>query len=162
METFSALLAFVRGIHRPSVNSPHKGQWRGALMFSLIWVWINGWVKNCGAGDLGRHRAHHDVIVMVYACTAASEVASLSGLWFVHNKCSISMSERQDELLWSQECSGYKPYKHVYGELLLFQFCQCLHWCLLARPYPDDRCKCECRSKYKQNMEIYVDVARCI
>ena len=24
------------------VNSPHKGQWRGALMFSLIWVWING------------------------------------------------------------------------------------------------------------------------
>ena len=29
---------FVRGIHRPPVNSPHKGQWRGALMFSLIWV----------------------------------------------------------------------------------------------------------------------------
>ena len=28
---------FVRGIHRPPVNSPHKGQWRGALMFSLIW-----------------------------------------------------------------------------------------------------------------------------
>ena len=28
---------FVRGIHRSLVNSPHKGQWRGALMFSLIW-----------------------------------------------------------------------------------------------------------------------------
>ena len=27
---------FVRGIHRSQVNSPHKGQWRGALMFSLI------------------------------------------------------------------------------------------------------------------------------
>ena len=27
---------FVRGIHRFPVNSPHKGQWRGALMFSLI------------------------------------------------------------------------------------------------------------------------------
>ena len=27
---------FVRGIHRLSVDSPHKGQWRGALMFSLI------------------------------------------------------------------------------------------------------------------------------
>ena len=26
----------VWGIHRPPVNSPHKGQWRGALMFSLI------------------------------------------------------------------------------------------------------------------------------
>ena len=31
-----ALLAFVRGIHRLPVNSPHKGQSRGALMFSLI------------------------------------------------------------------------------------------------------------------------------
>ena len=29
---------FVRGIHLPPVNSPHKGQWRGALMFSLICV----------------------------------------------------------------------------------------------------------------------------
>ena len=29
---------FVRGIHRPPVNSPIKGQWRGALMFSLSWV----------------------------------------------------------------------------------------------------------------------------
>ena len=27
---------FARGIHRSSVNSPHKGQWRGALIFSLI------------------------------------------------------------------------------------------------------------------------------
>ena len=26
----------VRGIHRSTVNSPYKGQWRGALMFSLI------------------------------------------------------------------------------------------------------------------------------
>ena len=25
---------FVRGIHRLRVNSPHKGQWRGALLFS--------------------------------------------------------------------------------------------------------------------------------
>ena len=27
---------FVLGIHRSPVNSPHKGQWRGAVMFSLI------------------------------------------------------------------------------------------------------------------------------
>ena len=31
---------FVRGIHRSPVNSPHKGQWRGVLMFSLICAWI--------------------------------------------------------------------------------------------------------------------------
>ena len=27
---------FVRGIHLSPMNSPHKGQWRGALMFCLI------------------------------------------------------------------------------------------------------------------------------
>ena len=57
---------FVRRIHRSPVNSPHKGQWRGALMFSLICVWINGWVNNRAAGDLRRHRAHYDVTVITY------------------------------------------------------------------------------------------------
>ena len=55
---------FVRGIHRSPVNSPHKGQWRGALMFLWSAPWINGWVNNREAGDLRRHRAHYDVIVM--------------------------------------------------------------------------------------------------
>ena len=66
METFSVLLAIVREIHRSPMNFPHKGQWRGALMFSLICGWINGWVNNRGAGDLRRHRAHYDAIVMIY------------------------------------------------------------------------------------------------
>ena len=56
---------FVRGIHRSPVNSPHKGQWRGALMFSLIGAWLTGWVTNREAGDLRRHRVHYDVIVMM-------------------------------------------------------------------------------------------------
>ena len=56
---------FVRGIHRSSVNSPHKGQWCGTLMFSLIWAWINGWENNREAGDLIRHRAHYGVTVMI-------------------------------------------------------------------------------------------------
>ena len=34
---FSALRAFVWGIHRSPVDSPHKGQWRGALMFLLLY-----------------------------------------------------------------------------------------------------------------------------
>ena len=55
---------FVWGIHRSPVNSSHKGQWRGALMFSLICAWINGWVKNRDAGELRRHRTHYDVTVM--------------------------------------------------------------------------------------------------
>ena len=61
---FSRNWPFVRGIHRSPVNSLHKGQWRGPLMFSLICVWINDWVNNREAGDLRRYRAHYDVIVM--------------------------------------------------------------------------------------------------
>ena len=48
-----------------TVNSTHKGQWRGALVFSLIWARINSWGNNGDAGDLRRNRAHYDVIVMV-------------------------------------------------------------------------------------------------
>ena len=57
---------FVPGIHRSPMNSPQKGQWRGALMFSLICVWINGWVNSGEAGDLRRHRAHYGVTVMPF------------------------------------------------------------------------------------------------
>ena len=56
---------FVREIHRSPVNFPHKGQWRGALMFSLIYVWINDWVNNREAGDLRRQHGHYDVNVMI-------------------------------------------------------------------------------------------------
>ena len=55
---------FVRGIHRSPVNSPHKGQWREALVFSLICAWINAWVNDREAGDLRRHSAHYDVTVI--------------------------------------------------------------------------------------------------
>ena len=57
---------FVRVIHRSLVNYPHKGQWRGALMFSSICVWITGWVNNRVVGELRRYRAHSDVIVMKF------------------------------------------------------------------------------------------------
>ena len=46
------------------VNSSHKGQRPGALMFSLISVWINSYITNREAGDFRRYRAHYDVIVM--------------------------------------------------------------------------------------------------
>ena len=57
---------FVRGIHRSPVNSPQKGQCRGALMFLSSAPWINVWVNNRAAGDLRRHRTHYDVIVMLF------------------------------------------------------------------------------------------------
>ena len=86
METFSALLAFGWEIHRSPVNSPHKGQWRGALMFSLICAWLNGWVNNRAAGHLRRHRAHYDVIVLRYHksnFTLPSHRTLMLSLWFI-------------------------------------------------------------------------------
>ena len=54
---FPCYWPFVRGIH-------HKGQWCGALMFSLTYAWINGWVNHGEAGDLRCHHTHCDVTVM--------------------------------------------------------------------------------------------------
>ena len=48
------------------IRSPHKGQWRGAVIFSLICAWINAWVNNREAGHLRCYRAHYDVTVMVF------------------------------------------------------------------------------------------------
>ena len=67
MDTFSALQALCAGIHRSAVNSPHKGQWREALMLSFICAWINGWVNYRHAGDLRHHRSHDDVSAMLDA-----------------------------------------------------------------------------------------------
>ena len=65
---------FVRGIYRS-----HKGQWRGAfmfwIMFSFICAWINGWVNNREAGDLRRHRVHYDVTVMMIVLVALQDLS---------------------------------------------------------------------------------------
>ena len=55
---------FVRGIHRSPVDSPHKGQCHGALMFSFICTWTNGWANNPDIGDLRQHHAHYHFIVI--------------------------------------------------------------------------------------------------
>ena len=55
-----------KSVLRPNlstVDSPHKGQSRGALMFSLICAWRKACAKNWDARDLRRHCAHYDVTV---------------------------------------------------------------------------------------------------
>ena len=67
METFSASLAIGAG------NSPVTGEFPAhtkasdAELWCFLWSapWINGWVNIREAGDLRRHRAHYDVIVML-------------------------------------------------------------------------------------------------
>ena len=60
---------------------PHKGQWRGALMFSLICIWINGWVNNREAGNLRRYRVHYDVTVMPFYDLSTG---SFRRIYFIH------------------------------------------------------------------------------
>ena len=95
METFSVLRVLCAGNSPVTGEFPHKGQWYGAFMFSLIYAWINAWVNNRHAGDLRRHRAHYDVIVNCNELQYVSHVADpikvkcvpltrYATLWFAH------------------------------------------------------------------------------
>ena len=76
---FPRYWSFVRGIHRSPVN--HKDLWRGALMFSLIYIWINVWVNNCEACDLRRHHVHYDVTVMITPNNASDMMSPGTWIW---------------------------------------------------------------------------------
>ena len=65
METFSALLAIFAGNSPVISEFPAQRPVTRALMFSLICARINGWANNRDAGDLRRHHAHYDVIIMI-------------------------------------------------------------------------------------------------
>ena len=82
----------VRGIHRSPVNSSHKGQWRGALMF-LICAWINGKVNNRNAGELWRHRPHYDVTVMyTLLCCVIVIIIKIESMLYHLSLLSVSWS----------------------------------------------------------------------
>ena len=88
---------FVLGIHRWPVTSPHKGQWRWTLMFSLVCVWINSRLNNREAGDLRRSRADYDVFVMrsqishwtflIWHDSYIHIIATSNRKWFASRKC---------------------------------------------------------------------------
>ena len=63
---FPCCWPFVRGIHRSPVDSPHKDQWREALMSSLICVWTNDWANNRDRDNFRRHQAHYDLTVRAH------------------------------------------------------------------------------------------------
>ena len=83
METFSALLAL----------SADKDQWHGALMFSMIYAWINDWENNREAGDLRRHRGLYDVNVMSSAAMVLTMEDKVSFIFRKHSILIVS-SER--------------------------------------------------------------------
>ena len=53
---FRVTWPFVQGVHRSPVNSPHKGQWRGALIFSWYDLRLNKrWWFGTPLRSLWRH-----------------------------------------------------------------------------------------------------------
>ena len=111
---FPRYWTFVRGSPRSPVNSPHKGQWRGALMFSLICVWINGWVNNRKAGDLRRYCTYYDVIVMNGKLNCF-DLLEASGNWCL--RCVVTWSSRV-----LQSFSIEIPHAYFDGDLSLLQY----------------------------------------
>ena len=135
MEAFSALLALCAGNSAVTGEFQYKGQWHGALMFSLICAWINGWVNNREAGDLRRHRAHYDVIVMCMAllmrtlkwwlCNACnSEIpqapSSKSRAIYTANKQRVLMHRHQGWNVRHGLCHIYMRYLYIYELFIAF------------------------------------------
>ena len=115
---------FVRGILRSTVNSPHKGQWRGALMFSLICAWINGWVNNREAGDLRRHSAHYDVRVMRMCGSGSERKRTPFQPWYRFNSSPLV----------KMAAISQKIFSNAFSWNLMYELRLKFHWNLFSRP----------------------------
>ena len=129
METFSALLAFVRGIHRSPVNSPHKGQWRGALMFSLICAWMNACV-NRDAGDLRCHRAHYDITVMIFQITKCEQ--------YIYIYVCMCINLRMYRVAASSSSHAWFLNQPVFLDKYVFPLCR--NWSIIMQKIPFHGC----------------------
>ena len=114
---------FVRGINWSPVNSPHKGQWRRALIFSLICAWINGWVNKREAGDLRCPWAHYYVTVIY-------KILTLWSHWGRDKMAAISQTIFSSAFPWiSNKISlKYIPQGLIYNNGLAPNKCQAIIW----------------------------------
>ena len=123
---------FVRGIYRSPVKSPHNGQWRGDLIFSLGCAWINGWIKNREAGDLRRHRAHYDVILMYHAMIMKIRV-----------RC-FNQPKNTDHYAIPQIWGWTSRVLCRYNYIKYRKACRVPHWFILKFIYAVSECVCVC------------------
>ena len=119
---FPRYCPFVRGIHRSLVNSPHKGQWRGALMFSLTCTRVNGWVNNGEAGDLRRKRARYDVTLMCWPAKVNILIPEDTSFQWVN-------SLRPSDIIWRQ--SGSRLVQLMVWCLTTPSHYQNQHWLII-------------------------------
>ena len=149
METFPRYWPFVRGIHRSPVNSHHKGQWRGTLMFSLICADKRfNWVNNREAGDLGRHRAYYDVTGMlpwhIWHCSDVTWASlCLKSLDSLSNGLLRQASKKRYQLHITQNSSTYRNYDIIISVSIF-------HWNTSAALHI-----CHCRVDFSGHMIAY-------
>ena len=117
---------FVRGIHRSPVNSPHKGQWRGALMFSLICVWIDGAVNNRESGDSRRYRAHYDVTIMLNKMSNNKLPVIWDAITLMRHHCHVSSSPL-DKIAAISQTIFWEAFSWMKSLVFWLKF----HWSLL-------------------------------
>ena len=99
---------FVRGIHRSPVNFPHKGQWRGASMFSFICASMKRLSKNDEAVNLRRHRSHYDVTVIICPSFPLHWVIYIEA--YVHKETFVNSSAHK-----RKGCQDDSPVTHCWG-----------------------------------------------
>ena len=132
---------FVTGIHR--WISPHKGRWRRAVILCLIWAWTNGWANNRDVGDLRRHHAYYDVMVMFFTAINPAKSVHVNCfepllfryVWSRSYVCrrivepkhydDVIMSTMASQItgfsiVWSTICSGAGQRKHQSSASLVF------------------------------------------
>ena len=145
------------GIYWSPVNSPPKGQRRGALMFSLICAWMNGLV-NSETGDLRRHHAHYDITwrkenVVVWncfswllytltgtgheknqnTCLVEQLIYNSSGvyrhiIWHVYKQRDVPMTCKLTVMQHSFLCAESPALKYFYHHFWL----SCWHWRIIV------------------------------
>ena len=128
----------MKWLHRSQVNSPHKGQWRAALIFALICAWRNGWVNNRYTSNLGRHCTHFGVMAIltihpiacwdfgyvvshVHRWLIIAEAASSGRTWLYHEFCIVDVRLEIKPL--------HKTRDTIFGDIESYPFvlCQVFH-----------------------------------
>ena len=90
---FPCYWPFVWEIHRSLVNSPHKGQWRGALMFSLIWKnkrlskqSTGGWFEKLSHSSWRQCNANTVIVKVISLVIICHKMWILLGFWIEANR----------------------------------------------------------------------------
>ena len=129
---------FLMGMQWSPKDSPHKGQWRGALMLSLIYAWINGWVNDRDAGELKPHRAHYDVTVMI-----STKLVSLAPDEYIYHIADLEITQMiQHDCSISPRLTHWGPVTYIYMYVCVyarrFQAINTLRPRQNGRHFPDD------------------------